>query len=265
MRFAECIVAVSAWSYEDGHWKASFYAVYVLDSLSSLLFFTLSCVLSMFWAEMYHISEDSPTAFRNILVPLTTLLNIGMLTSIILFWYSADSSWSSGSYSDGSYPYIVLSFYIIGALLLLYYSHKATNELGTAPVDIALRTERLSSIKFLSTIVVIALIGRGILLMIIVNSDISIHSAVSWIIAFLWFVCVDYTPLSLCLYHYWKVAGIVATNRDYLKESVERSEDTTSLLKGTVNTASLVKQQQLPKKKSDDGPLKPAGDDELTI
>eukprot|EP01039_Chlorochromonas_danica_P013089 gene13089-15106_t len=71
------LVAIFAWDESAGEVNRYRGAFYSLDELATIAFFSLACVLALFWAEVYYIAIDQVREYRYLIRPMTYAINVG--------------------------------------------------------------------------------------------------------------------------------------------------------------------------------------------
>jgi hypothetical protein len=133
----------------------------ILDEIAIMIYFSLSCVLSLFWAELYYIATDSVHIYSDYIRPWTIELNIAAYIGLVIFIFIENSSGKDDA--DGSMYYSGFSHFaaflnFAAAIILSVYAIFVGVELRNVPIDLESRKERIKSLQVLASIYVISLI-----------------------------------------------------------------------------------------------------------
>lgn len=76
------IVAMNSWNVKLGEIKSNKLLFYSADEYATALYFSLTSLQSLFWAELYYISIQQLTIYTNFVKPITYLVNALTLIAI---------------------------------------------------------------------------------------------------------------------------------------------------------------------------------------
>lgn len=203
IRISYFVVAIYAWDPSYGEVSYDKVAFYSLDSTATILFFTLACVLSLFWAELYYISRNDVDEYNLIIKPTVYIINVLAFVSVGICSYLVKLNLASDIYYTFRWFTIIICVcYIIAAVTFTYYANATANELKQVPVHLATRRHRLSQLRFLGFIVISALIVKACILFSVSGRSIPTVTAKSIISVFLYYFGLEIVPVSATLLFY---------------------------------------------------------------
>ncbi len=205
LRMAFFVVAIFSWDAENGMVENDKLLFYSLDEYSNVLFFTLSSILSLFWAEIYFICVDDAVSFKYVLRPVVYLLNIAAylgvaICSVLLIYVYTDET----DYMFAEYSVQVGVMYTISAIIFARFAYKTSIEFNMIPVHVSTRKERNKALKRITFIFISALLLRAIIIMILTNKVITISSW-EWSFVVAYYLILEYCPIVMALVFYRSV------------------------------------------------------------
>ena len=198
------IISLISWDYDTGEIVVNKVLFYTLDELSTLIFFTLACVLALFWAEIYYIAIDSVATFENILRPTINLLNVAALIAILLCCYLSSSSYiqQDGEYIFIQYSIIISIIYCIASILFAYYANRSEEQINQTPIFISTRKERSKALNIISNVFVIALIVRAILIFVMTGKNLKTHTLSEALLVLAYYFLLEIIPVCFAVLYY---------------------------------------------------------------
>lgn len=195
IRAAFFFVSIRSWDSDTGVVVSNKVAFYSLDEFATVLFFTLTSILALFWAELYYISIDKIHIFTNIVRPLTYLLNLAAFITIAICLYLVTVSYED----DADYVYIQYSMliaitYLLSAAIFGYYAHAAAHELKQVPMQLSARKSRLHTLKVLAVICISALVIRPVVVLALTNHSLRTDSSLTVGLFFLYYALLELLP-----------------------------------------------------------------------
>eukprot|EP01041_Mallomonas_annulata_P005729 gene5729-11580_t len=190
-------MAIFVWDPKTGTVMEVNAAFHFLDQFSKTLFFSLSTVLILFWAEMYYISIDKSSTFTSTVQPLVYISNI-LVYILLIFWTTLDpSSRRSDYYLYSDFGIGMSVIYLVCAMLFAYYAYVADAELQLVPVDPETRRARSLHVRVLGVVFVSALVANTIFVLLYEDRTFSLVSAKSLVLVFFYYFILEVIPLSV--------------------------------------------------------------------
>jgi len=203
VRAAFFFVAVEAWDPIDGLLVKDKVAFYSLDEFATVLFFTLTSVLALFWAELYYISTDMAVVFSNVVKPVTYVVNAAAFVGVAIITYLVSTYYEDDvDYIFLDYTILVATVYLMAALMFGYYAYAAAMELKEAPIQLSARRSRLWVLRFLAIICIMALVIKAAILIYITGMSIPTTSDEALSLVFLYYFFLELFPLAVVLIFY---------------------------------------------------------------
>lgn len=193
VRLSFFIMIFLFWDSKLNHVSSNDLAFDSLEAAAGLLFFTLTSILILFWAEVYYISIDNPTTFTKIVRPSIYILNV-VAYSIALLSTLFFRSFGNRSGLFSKYTYLLGTLYIISAILFFYFARAAANELMLAPIYLSARRNRLRILKSLASIFITSLVTKACILYTIGGDDIDTSRYIVLACAFVYFFMLEVLP-----------------------------------------------------------------------
>lgn len=191
------------WNSASGESRHRAYLFYLTDGIAAVLFFNLVLVLSMFWAELYHISTGSEILYQHIIRPSIYLSNIGAYLILLGCYFYVEFSFSSIKYYFYDENVVALCvLYTCGILILFVYSQLAAMEIKAAPIKLSVRRERINSLTILCASFIMALISRVVISFVFYNKDINSNLLGTQFYIMSYFLCLEIVPLLVALWFY---------------------------------------------------------------
>jgi hypothetical protein len=188
-------VSIGSWDSESGVVISNKVAFYSLDEFATVLFFSLTSILALFWAELYYISIDQAHVFTNIVRPLTYLLNLVAYITIAICSYMVTVSYKNDvDYIYIQYSMLIAITYLLSAAIFGYYAHAAANELAQVPIQLSARKSRLRTLKVLAVICISALIIRPVIVFALTNQSLRTDSSLTVSLFFLYYALLELLP-----------------------------------------------------------------------
>lgn len=189
------ILASLSWDSTSGKVANNKLLFYVLDEGSTILYFSLSSVLLLFWAEIYYISIDDEATYHHILKPVICLLNFAayMAVAICTFLLIGDYT-DETDYVFTQYSIQIAVVYLITSIIFGFYAHHTAKELSTIPVQVSTRKERTIVLRNISYIFIGSLTIRAIVLLIISNTSINTSSLWGMSLVLLYYISLEFIP-----------------------------------------------------------------------
>lgn len=205
VRVAFFAVAMRAWDPLTGTVVGDRVTFYGLDEFGTVLFFTLTSVLAVFWAELYYISVDNMPLFSRIIKPLVLWVNIAAYAGVSVCVYLP----STTNFSEDHTDYVYLQYSLLGAGLYLfsaiffaYFANVSANALQFAPAQLSARLNRLVRLKILAFASIVALTTRALVLLILTGRSFSTHSFLSLSLFLLYYIALEWTPMLIAVWFY---------------------------------------------------------------
>lgn len=203
VRSAFFYVASMSWDSEEGLVYDHKVLFYSLDEISALLFFTLTCLLALFWAELFYIARNEEVEFKKIIRPSFYLINvlayIGVLTCSFIVRSTSDND---VYYVFFQYTLLESICYFMAIALFSYFSSIAAAELMLVPIHLSTRKRRLRSLRLLGVVVVVSLVIKSLVLIAITGRRLVTESAKQLILMFLYYFCLELCPIASVLLFY---------------------------------------------------------------
>lgn len=178
-------------------------AFYSLDELATIAFFSLSCVLALFWAEVYYIAIDQVQEYKNLIRPMTYAINIGAYIAVIGCAYSAvHASSETSSYIYWNFSLLVSILFGLAALIFTFFAYKAATEIAAIPVHLATRQERTEELSRIFTIFILALLARAACLLLMSNDNLNTDSTLGIVLLATYFVLLELLPTVFAIVFY---------------------------------------------------------------
>lgn len=205
---------------------------YTLDEVSNTLFFSLTSILALFWAELYYISIDRADIFKCVVRPVTYIMNTIAVAGVII------CSILVGKYYEKDVDYIFLQYtilitttYLFAAIMFSYYAYVAALELECVPLPITARRNRLFSLRLLACISILALGLKASATVYMTGRFVPTNSTVSLFLVYFYFFFCEILPICVILTFY----RVETMNNDSAEEkdndfydNVERQAQITS-------------------------------------
>ena len=186
-RLAFFTVAPRAWNAEEGVITSDRVAFYMLDQASVLIFFSLTSILSLFWAELYYIATDNFAFFTNIVKPTTIIINVLAYIGLICCWFLDKSA----DYEFIGFTYLAAITYIMASLAFAFYTHVAGAELKNIPIELSARKERLANLQILAAVCITSLIAKAVVLICVTGKTIPSTTPLELILIFMYYILLE--------------------------------------------------------------------------
>lgn len=197
------VVAIFAWDSALGEVDKYRGAFYSLDELATIAFFSLVCVLALFWAEVYYIAIDQVQEYKNLIRPMTYAINIGAYIAVIGCAYAAvHASSEASSYIYWNFSLLVSILFGLAALIFTFFAYKAASEIAAIPVHLTTRQERTEELSRIFSIFILALLARAACLLLMSNDDLSTDSTLGIVLLALYFVLLELLPVVFAIIFY---------------------------------------------------------------
>ena len=208
VRAAFFFIAISAWNSSTGLVESRKIEFYSLDEFATVLFFTLASVLALFWAELYYISTDVAATFVDVVRPLTYVINGAAYVAVAIITYLVSTSYGKDvDYIFMDYTILAATVYFIAAGMFAYYAWAVAAELKEVPIQLPARKNRLSVLRQLSLIVILALVVKAGVLITITGRSVRTESPTSLVAVFLYYAVLELFPLLIVLLFYRVESG----------------------------------------------------------
>lgn len=182
-------------------------AFYSLDELSTIAFFSLACVLALFWAEVYYIAIDQVTEYRYLIRPMTYAINVGAYIAVIGCAYAAvHSSNDTSAYIYWNFSLLVSILFILSALVFTFFAYKAAMEISSIPVHMSTRQERTEELSRIFTIFILALVARAACLLLMSNDDLITDTSLGIVLVAAYFILLELVPAIFAIVFYRTLA-----------------------------------------------------------
>lgn len=208
VRAAFFFIAIGAWNSSTGLVESRKIEFYSLDEFATVLFFTLASVLALFWAELYYISTDFAATFVDVVRPLTYVINGAAYVAVAIITYLVSTSYGKDvDYIFMDYTILAATVYFIAAGMFAYYAWAVAAELKEVPIQLPARKNRLSVLRQLSLIVILALVVKAGVLITITGQSVRTESSASLVAVFLYYAVLELFPLLTVLLFYRVESG----------------------------------------------------------
>ena len=203
LRIAFFSISIYAWDPYEGEVISDKVAFYTLDEYATVLFFTLTSILALFWAELYYISKDSAYEFNNVIKPLTYLLNVLAFIGVAIVAYFVSNDYEDDiDYIFLQFTIIVATIYFLAAIIFAYYAHVASIELKTVPIQLSARRNRLGLLRILGVVMILALIIKAAIIISVTGKELITTSNEALSLVFFYYFFLEIFPLSVVLLFY---------------------------------------------------------------
>lgn len=209
LRAAFFIEAVWDWNAKEGVVRSDHKSVfYCLDEFSSVLFFSLACILAMFWAELYYIAIDRFIIYSYLVRPIT--YGINLLAYIAVGASAATVSTSDSGQLDYSYFFysiVIATVYLLAAAMFTFYGVVSAQELSQVPINLSARQQRLRMLKMLAVITISALVIRAVLMLAAIDQSIVTKTGTELFGLCVYYVALELVPIMTAVAFYrveWK-------------------------------------------------------------
>jgi hypothetical protein len=202
------LVAIFAWDESAGEVNRYRGAFYSLDELATIAFFSLACVLALFWAEVYYIAIDQVREYRYLIRPMTYAINVGAYIAVIGCAYAAvHSSNDTSAYIYWNFSLLVAILFVLSALVFTFFAYKAATEISSIPVHMSTRQERTEELSRIFTIFILALVARAACLLLMSNDDLITDTSLGIVLVAAYFVLLELVPAIFAIVFYRTLAG----------------------------------------------------------
>jgi len=203
LRIAFFSVSLYAWDPYEGEVISDKVAFYTLDEYATVLFFTLTSILALFWAELYYISKDSAYEFNNVIKPLTYVLNVLAFIGVAIVAYFVSTDYDDDiDYIFLQFTIIIATIYFLAAIIFAYYAHVASIELKTVPIQLSARRNRLGLLRILGLVMILALVIKAAIIITVTGKELITTSDEALSLVFLYYFFLEIFPLSVVLLFY---------------------------------------------------------------
>jgi hypothetical protein len=231
------VVAIFAWDSALGEVDNYRGAFYSLDELATIAFFSLACVLALFWAEVYYIAIDQVQEYKSLIRPMTYAINIGAYIAVIGCAYAAvHASSEASSYIYWNFSLLVSILFGLAALIFTFFAYKAASEIAVIPVHLTTRQERTEELSRIFSIFILTLLARAACLLLMSNDDLSTDSTLGIVLLSLYFVLLELLPVVFAIIFYrtttYEGKGIGVYSQRIRFEDVMASLEETEPLSG---------------------------------
>lgn len=197
------VIAIYAWDDSLGEVDRCRTIFYALDELATVAFFSLTCTLALFWAEVYYISVDRIEEYQQIVRPITFIVNIlAYLAVIVCTVLAVRSSDDDSDYIYWNFSILVAILYLIGATIFGSFAYLAAAELSTVPLQITTRQERMDELYKIFYTFLTALCARATVLLVISSDSIGTSSTTSMMLILAYFIAVEFVPTVFAVVFY---------------------------------------------------------------
>lgn len=220
--------AIQSWDPTDGTVYRTKVEFYSLDQVSNTLFFSLTCVLILFWAELYYISIDKADRFVCLVRPIIYFINLAAYIGVIICscfdarYFAADVD-----YVFFQYTILITLIYFIAAVMFTYYAYMAASELANVPITIIARRKRLFSLRVLAVISIFALILKASIIIYLNGKKVETVSLLMLSLVILFYFFTEIFPMIIILIFYRVESnGSKGNDEDSTEENINDSNST---------------------------------------
>eukprot|EP00607_Mallomonas_marina_P006367 CAMPEP_0182425828 /NCGR_PEP_ID=MMETSP1167-20130531/12316_1 /TAXON_ID=2988 /ORGANISM="Mallomonas Sp, Strain CCMP3275" /LENGTH=217 /DNA_ID=CAMNT_0024606847 /DNA_START=277 /DNA_END=927 /DNA_ORIENTATION=+ len=207
-----CYLAYEVWDPSTGlvthsSLSADIISFHLLDDLSHLLFFSLSSLLTLFWAEVVYTAVDREgDAFRQSGLRLwISLTNAAAYCALLL---SSAVEVDGVDREDTHYMHdpsaVAISvLYLTTALCLVYYTRAANTELRQVPVELEVRRQRTFHLDLLSGAVGTSLLLGAVAMIVFDNQSLTLGGvplSLTLSLILLYFLLLEIFPLAVIIW-----------------------------------------------------------------
>jgi Protein of unknown function (DUF1084) len=191
--------------------KVEFYS---LDEFSSTLFFSLTLILALFWAELYYISVDRADVFVWWVRPIANLVIMSAFVAVSVCSYIVSTSYANDvDYVFLQYTVLITTIYLVAAVMFAYYAYVAAAELTNVPIGLSARKDRLSTLRVLAVICISALILKAGVLIYLNGREIETVSTTMLVCVYMYYFLCELFPMCVILAFY-RVEPLAAESGD---------------------------------------------------
>lgn len=222
-------LATFSWDSQKGEIKSNKVLFYSLDEFATVLFFSIVCLLTLFWAEIYYLAIDHIEEFKNRIRPITYLINVLAYFAIIICCIIASKFHSDyTNYIYAQYSIIISCIFLFGAMFFSYFTYKSSQELIQIPIPLSERKEKTRKLKSLAYIFIFSLVVRSILILIMTGKSLKTTSFISRLLASLYYLFLELIPLTVGL-NYYKPETTESSYQNYFVDIEETTPLTSTL------------------------------------
>lgn len=223
VRAAYFLLAVDAWDPESGRVVADAGVFYTLDEFSTLFFFSLACILALFWAELYYIAVDREQVFVRCVRPATYSFNIVAYAATALgAFFSSILSDEQVDYTFWYYSLVVSVTYISSAAIFAYFAIGAAREIDQIPIHMEARQQRLHVLQLLASIFISALVVRSVVVLCLMGVDVVTVSRWRLFLLGAYFLLSEVLPIATAV-GFYRIERIHASDCRSADDPMERS------------------------------------------
>jgi hypothetical protein len=214
-------VASDSWDADSGvvaHNQLSFYA---LDEFATMLFFTLSSVLALFWAEICYIAVDNVRHYKFFIRPITYVVNLGAFVGVACCVYFINTQDSSDTdyYFFIKYTLFVAILFLLAAIFFAYFANRTVRQLNKTPLLISTRSERITILRVISNIFIFVLVCRATIVLALSEQSLTTSSDVQLFLVSVYYLLLEFLPAVTALVFYR--AHRIEAEDDYVDEDAE--------------------------------------------
>ena len=203
VRIAFFFCAVKSWDPYKGEVYSRKVEFYSLDEFSSALFFSLTSMLALFWAELYYISINRPDIFVWFVRPSINFIIMGAFAAVsVCSWIVSKSYMNDVDYVFLQYTILISGIYLLAACNLSYYAYVAAAELKKVSIIIPARKDRLFSLRILAFICISALIFKAGILIYLNGRKIETVSTIMLVSVYFYYFFAELFPVCVILTFY---------------------------------------------------------------
>ena len=222
VRVAFFVCAIKSWDPYLGQIVNSKVEFYSLDEFSSALFFSLTSILALFWAELYYISIYRADLFIWYVRPATNIfIMIAFAAVSVCSWLVSKSYATDVDYVFLQYTVLITVIYLLAAMMFAYYASVAAAELNIVPIVLSARINRLTSLRLLAVICISSLILKAGTLIYLNGREIETVSPIMLVAVFMYYFCCELFPTCVILVFY-RVGPLLRSHQD--KEDMSGGE-----------------------------------------
>jgi len=205
LRVAFFTVAVHVWDPQEGIVVSDRVAFYTLDEFATILFFTLTSILALFWTELYFISVEKTALYLGLVRPTVMFLNLAVLVGISVNCYYVSTSNFSTTHVDYlyyEYSILVAVMFFVSAIFFAFFSRRTAAELEMAPIYFSARLNRIYRLEGLAAVNIVALIARGVVLIVMTGKKVTISGTFHLTLFVSYYMFLEWAPILIAQLFY---------------------------------------------------------------
>ncbi|OQR81180.1 hypothetical protein ACHHYP_16711 [Achlya hypogyna] len=174
---------------------------YFADQSPNLLFFSIYLLMGLFWAEVYYNATDQIDFFAYVVKPTAVTLHICAYILQIALWVLYADPWRAEDHYIGrGYAAYTTTMFGIVTVAFLVYGRLAYLELRSVPVDLGVRSKKLTEVTRMTAICTTCFTSRSIVVIYLSQAHVQLAHHLTWLVILLFYALLELLPIVAILH-----------------------------------------------------------------